>query len=102
MKRWTSDEKQRFFERLHQDLAERRHDLASLTKTLRQDFLGVDQPTFARLSKVSLRTLKAIEAGQGNPTLKTLNNLLRPFALEMWVVARVTVPPPPKVRDPGL
>jgi DNA-binding XRE family transcriptional regulator len=94
MKRWSSDEKLQFFEQLRLQIERRELDVAGIVKKLRVEFLGVDQEEFARLGKVSVRTLKAIEAGQGNPTLKTLNGLLRPFGLEMGVVPRVVVPPP--------
>jgi DNA-binding XRE family transcriptional regulator len=44
-------------------------------KTLRQ-IAGLSQTEFAKKVKVSLVSLKAIESGAGNPTIKTLMRLL--------------------------
>lgn len=43
---------------------------------------------YARLSGVSPRAIHDIENGQGNPTLATLEKLLRPFGLEVGVIRR--------------
>lgn len=41
----------------------------------RRNELQVTQETLADLSGVSLRTLKQLESGKGNPTLETLSKL---------------------------
>lgn len=44
------------------------------------------QAEYASLCGVSPRVLADIEAGSGNPTLKTLQALLQPFACDIGVV----------------
>ena len=47
---------------------------------------GLQQSQFARMCKISVRTLVHIEHGEGNQTLKSLNAVFRPFGLQMGVV----------------
>ncbi len=47
---------------------------------------GLHQSQFARMCKISVRTLVHIEHGEGNQTLKSLNAVFRPFGLQMGVV----------------
>jgi len=56
-----------------------------LIKTLkeRREVLGVTQEHLAELAQVSLRTLKSIESGYGNPTFETLNKLADVLGLEI-------------------
>lgn len=49
----------------------------------RRETLKVNQEYLAELSGVSLRTLKAIESGKGNPTFDTLNRLAEVLGLEL-------------------
>jgi len=49
----------------------------------RREALKVNQEYLAELSGVSLRTLKAIESGKGNPTLDTLNKLAEVLGMEL-------------------
>jgi len=44
---------------------------------------GRSQAEYARLVGVSPRVLIEFERGKGNPTLKTLQKMLAPFALEL-------------------
>jgi DNA-binding phage protein len=39
------------------------------------------------MCRISLRTLIHIEHGDGNPTLKSLNAVFKPFGLQMGVVS---------------
>jgi len=57
-------------------------DLIKILKD-RRDMLGVTQEHLAELANVSLRTLKAIESGKGNPTFDTLNKLADVLGMEM-------------------
>jgi DNA-binding XRE family transcriptional regulator len=83
MKRLSPDERHAFFEALYPRVERGDLTLPELLRTLRVDLLGADQDTFARIGKVSVRTLRELEAGRGNPSLKTLQHLLRPFGLHM-------------------
>ena len=49
----------------------------------RREALKVNQEYLAELSGVSLRTLKAIESGKGNPTFDTLNKLAEVLGMEL-------------------
>lgn len=49
----------------------------------RREALHVTQSMLADLSGVSLRTLKQIESGKGNPTLETLAKLANTLGLEV-------------------
>lgn len=41
----------------------------------RRKLLKLNQQSLAQISGVSLRTIKAFESGQGNPTLRTISKL---------------------------
>jgi transcriptional regulator with XRE-family HTH domain len=49
----------------------------------RRETLQVTQSILADLSGVSLRTLKQIESGKGNPTLETLAKLAKTLGMEV-------------------
>ena len=49
----------------------------------RRKVLHISQERLAELSEVSLRTIIEFESGQGNPTLKTLENLAEVLGLEL-------------------
>jgi DNA-binding XRE family transcriptional regulator len=45
--------------------------------------LGLSQPAYAELVGISAQSLMDFERGEGNPTLKTLRAIARPFGLEV-------------------
>ena len=49
----------------------------------RRETLKIGQETLADISGVGLRTLKQIESGKGNPTIKTLQRLADVLGLEL-------------------
>ncbi len=55
-------------------------------KRLRVQVLGVKQEQFARLVKVSRKTLSDIENDKGNYSVDTLNQVFRPFGLRVGLV----------------
>ncbi|MFH1852587.1 MAG: helix-turn-helix transcriptional regulator [Candidatus Neomarinimicrobiota bacterium] len=59
--------------------------LTKLIQTLkkRRKALGVTQEHLAELSGVGLRTLKALESGQSNPTFETLAKLAEVLGMEL-------------------
>ncbi len=59
--------------------------LAEAVRTMRR-ISGLDQTGFARLLGIAPRALMEIERGRGNPTLKTLEKLGRPFGLTVGFV----------------
>jgi DNA-binding XRE family transcriptional regulator len=60
----------------------------SLTEGVREmrTIAGMTQEEFARHRGVSARVIKAIELGQGNPTIATLNSIGQFFGLEVAFV----------------
>lgn len=63
-------------------------ELGAGARYLRVTVANLQQAQFARMCKISLRTLIQIEKGEGNPTLKSMNAVFRPFGLQMGVVRR--------------
>jgi DNA-binding XRE family transcriptional regulator len=60
--------------------------IGDAVRRLRTEVTGLHQSQFARMCKISVRTLVHIEHGEGNQTLKSLNAVFRPFGLQMGVV----------------
>ena len=58
----------------------------------RREALGVTQEHLAELSGVALRTLKALETGNANPTLETLNKLTEVLGLDIKISVRTLLP----------
>ncbi|HOY31237.1 MAG TPA: helix-turn-helix transcriptional regulator [Bacteroidales bacterium] len=54
----------------------------------RREVLGVTQEHLAELANVSLRTLKSIESGKGNPTFETMYKLADVLGMEIKLVVR--------------
>lgn len=57
--------------------------LGAALKILRKYVAGLNQADFAELCGVSRRTLAALEADEGNPTLQTVNQVLKLFGLRL-------------------
>ena len=82
----TIDARQLIIENIEADLAQGKITLGEAVKRFRVDVTGLQQTQFARMCKISVRTLVHIEHGEGNQTLKSLNAVFRPFGLRMGVV----------------
>lgn len=54
----------------------------------RRDILCLHQRDLAELSGVSLRTIIQVENATGNPSLDTLQKLLKVLGMEMQIVVR--------------
>ncbi|MCA6062459.1 helix-turn-helix domain-containing protein [Thalassolituus marinus] len=57
--------------------------LGAALKILRKHITGLNQAEFAQLCGISRRTLAALEADEGNPTLQTVNQVLKLFGLRL-------------------
>ncbi|WP_397470214.1 helix-turn-helix domain-containing protein [Pseudomonas sp. DD1] len=75
-----------FIESVEQGLAEGTLQVGEAVRRLRVEVTGLHQTPFARMCRISLRTLVHIEHGEGNQSLKSLNAVFRPFGLQMGVV----------------
>ncbi|WP_175653078.1 helix-turn-helix domain-containing protein [Pseudomonas sp. Marseille-P9899] len=63
-------------------------ELGAAVRRLRIEVAKMQQTQFAKMCKISVRTLIQIEQGEGNPTLNSLNAVFRPFGLQMGVMRR--------------
>lgn len=57
-------------------------DLREVVKE-RRSVLGISQIDLAEMAGISLATIKDIERGVGNPSMKTLTRILEVLGLEM-------------------
>lgn len=74
------------FDDIWRQLDEGSISLGETVRQLRTRITGLTQADFARMCKISLRTLRQLEQDSGNPTLETVNNVLRVFGMQMGVV----------------
>lgn len=80
------DQRARVIESIEQGLANGSLEIGDAVRRLRTEVTGLHQSQFARMCKISVRTLVHIEHGEGNQTLKSLNAVFRPFGMQMGVV----------------
>jgi transcriptional regulator with XRE-family HTH domain len=82
----TIDARALLIESIQEALADGTIDVGVAVRRLRVEVTGLHQTQFAKMCKISVRTLVHIEHGEGNQTLKSLNAVFRPFGLKMGVV----------------
>jgi DNA-binding XRE family transcriptional regulator len=63
--------------------------LGMAIRRLRLEITGFDQETFARMCDMSTRALYQLETDKGNPTLNTLDSILRKFGLRMGLTTAI-------------
>ncbi|VVN97373.1 helix-turn-helix domain-containing protein [Pseudomonas fluorescens] len=80
------DVRAQLIESIQEGLAQGSLGIGEAVRRLRVEVTGLHQSQFARMCKISVRTLVHIEHGEGNQTLKSLNAVFRPFGLQMGVV----------------
>lgn len=62
-------------------------DIGEIIKERRKEF-GITQNDLAKLAEVNINTLTQIERGEGNPTVRTLEKVLRIIGMEL--TAKIT------------
>jgi transcriptional regulator with XRE-family HTH domain len=67
---------------LYQDIDDGKLSMQDAVKKMRA-VSGLTQPEFAEHRGVSLKVLREIEQGIGNPTVNTLNQIAKIFSLEV-------------------
>ncbi|MDQ0651647.1 helix-turn-helix domain-containing protein [Pseudomonas cedrina] len=82
----TLEERTQRIDSIQAALADGTLDIAAAVRRLRTEVTGLQQTQFARMCKISVRTLVHIEHGEGNQTLKSLNAVFKPFGMQMGVV----------------
>ena len=55
----------------------------------RRKALNITQTDLSEISGVSIRTIKALEKGEGNPTLEILLRVLEPVGLTLKTAERI-------------
>lgn len=88
MKKMTGDERRALVDELLLALDRGEITLGKMLKQLRLQLTGMNQDDFAVLVGVSRRTLSEIERDLANPSMDTINRVLRPFALKLTLVPR--------------
>ena len=71
------------------------HDMGNETlgtsiRRLRLEVTGFDQDTFATMCNMSTKALYMIENDKGNPTISTVDAILRKFGLRLGLTMRAT------------
>jgi transcriptional regulator with XRE-family HTH domain len=82
----TKSSRELIFDDIWRQLAEGSITLGETIYQLRTRITGLTQADFARMCKISLRTLRQLEQDNGNPTLETVNSVLRAFGMQLGVV----------------
>ena len=79
----TVAERTVLIENIREALAQGTLEIGEAVRRLRMEVTGLHQTQFAKMCKISVRTLVHIEHGEGNQTLKSLNAVFRPFGMKM-------------------
>lgn len=74
-------ERDAFYDDLVRSVSTGERTWGEVVRALRTEVTGLNQATFAKITRVSERTLRQLETDTGNPTLETLNAVLKPFGL---------------------
>ncbi|MFL1499692.1 helix-turn-helix domain-containing protein [Pseudomonas sp. O64] len=80
------DERMLLMDSTLEGLSEGTIEIGEAVRRLRVEVTALNQIKFARMCKISVRTLVHIEQGEGNQTLKSLNAVFRPFGWKMGVM----------------
>ena len=82
----TVAERMALIESIQEALADGTLDISEAVRRLRVEVTGLHQIQFAKMCKISVRTLIHIEHAEGNQTLRSLDSIFRLFGLKMGVV----------------
>lgn len=87
MKRPSLEKIEQLRKELYEGINSGAIDIPEASKRMRK-ILGMSRQTYAAkiLTGVSFQTLQAVETRQGNPTLKTLEEIGKPFGLKVGFV----------------
>ncbi len=81
----TGDERDTFYNALVERVNNREWTWGQAIRRLRVDVANMNQATFSRITRVSVRTIRQLEQDEANPTMETLQAMLTPFGLELAV-----------------
>ncbi|MEH6386699.1 helix-turn-helix domain-containing protein [Pseudomonas profundi] len=87
MKATTGELRKQLIEEIIQLHTDGELTLGMAIRRLRLEVTGFDQETFAQMCGMSTRALYQLETDKGNPTLSTVDSILRKFGLRMGLMA---------------
>lgn len=87
MKNMDIEQRGNLIQDIHQALSDGRITLGQAVSRLRLEITGLSQARFAKMCRISERSLLQLEQDAGNPTVKSLNKVMRPFGLTVGIVA---------------
>lgn len=73
--------------------------LGTAIRRLRLEVTGLDQETFAVMCNMSTKALYQIEKDKGNPTISTIDAILRKFGLRLGLTMAATTLYTPPLRQ---
>ena len=82
----TVAERMALIESIQEALADGTLEISEAVRRLRVEVTGLHQIQFAKMCKISVRTLIHIEHAEGNQTLRSLDSIFRLFGMKMGVV----------------
>ena len=85
----NSEQRKQIIDDIMQGHASGRETLGTSVRRLRLEVTGFDQATFAAMCNLSTKALYQIETDKGNPTLGTIEAILRKFGLRLGLVAGI-------------
>lgn len=85
----NSEQRKKIIQDIMQGHASGRETLGTSIRRLRLEVTGFDQATFAAMCNLSTKALYQIETDKGNPTLGTIEAILRKFGLRLGLVAGI-------------
>ncbi|WP_090276391.1 helix-turn-helix domain-containing protein [Halopseudomonas litoralis] len=86
MKAMTGEERKQLIEEIIRMHTDGELTLGMAIRRLRLEVTGFDQETFAQMCGMSIRALYQLETDKGNPTLSTVDSILRKFGLRMGIM----------------
>lgn len=89
MKIMTGELRKQLIEEIIQLHTDGELTLGMAIRRLRLEVTGFDQETFAQMCGMSTRALYQLETDKGNPTLSTVDSILRKFGLRMGLMAAI-------------
>lgn len=95
----TGEQRKQLIEEIIQQHTADEITLGMAVRRLRLEVTGFDQETFAHMCGISTRALYQLETDKGNPTLRTVESILRKFGVRMGLMS---VQPTGKLRTAAL
>jgi DNA-binding phage protein len=87
MNKMTGEQRKQLIDDIMAQHASGSESLGTAIRRLRLEVTGFDQQTFAAMCSMSTRALYLIETDKGNPTLGTVDSILRKFGLRLGLMS---------------